>query len=183
MEDADLALAVEVGQAAGGARHIVALALKTAYLCVRRSVEVRRITRAAITEAGMLWHDGKNSEKPPVLIEWSPELRATIQEALSIKRHHVAGTLYLFGNLRGQPYTKGGWKAVLDDLMRDCEAEAKRRGVAFQRFNLQDCRPKAVSDKLAKGDLDTRDATGHTTDRMIGQVYDRRKLKKATPAG
>ncbi|QTD44585.1 hypothetical protein [Ottowia testudinis] len=183
VEDADLALAVEVGRAAGGSRHIVALALKTAWLCVRRSVEVRSITRASITADGMVWGDGKNHDKPPVLIAWSPELRATIDEALAIKRNHVAGTLYLFGNLRGQPYTKGGWKAVLDDLMKDCEAEAEKRKICFQRFNLQDCRPKAVSDKLERGDTDTKDAAGHTTDKMIGQVYDRRKMKKATPAG
>jgi len=183
VEDADLALAVDVGRAAGGARHIVALALKTAWLCVRRSVEVRSITRAGITDAGVLWSDGKSRDKPAVLIEWSPELRATIREALAIKRSHIAGTIYLFGNMRGQPYTKGGWKSVLDDLMRGCEAEAQRRGVPFQRFNLQHCRPKAVSDKLARGDVDTKDATGHTTDKMIGQTYDRRRVKKATPAG
>ena len=39
-------LAVSVGRRLGGARLIVALALKTAWLCVRRSVEVRAIMRA-----------------------------------------------------------------------------------------------------------------------------------------
>lgn len=183
VETKDLQLALEVGRAAGGTRQVVALALQTAYLCVRRSNEVRNVTRAAITDAGMLWEDGKNHDKPPVLIAWSPELRKIIDEALAVKRHKVAGSLYIFGNMRGQPYTKGGWKAVLDKLMRDCEVEAERRGVSFQRFSLQDCRPKGVSDKLARGDKDTRDATGHTTDKMIGQVYDRRRVKKSTPAG
>lgn len=182
--DADLALALEVGRAKSGTRHLVALALRTAYLCVRRSVEVRGITREAITDAGMVWHDGKPSssvKKPPVLIEWTPELRATVTEALQIKRHHVAGTIYLFGNMKGQRYTKGGWKAVLDDLMQDCEAVAAERGVKFQRFSLQDCRPKGATDKLTAGHGDAKDALGHTTDRMLGQVYDRRQLKKATP--
>ena len=32
------------------------------------------------------------------------ELAATIAEALAIKRHHVAGTMYLFGNMKGQKY-------------------------------------------------------------------------------
>jgi integrase len=181
VSDADLDLAVEVGRARGGTRHIVAMALRTAYLCVRRSVEVRGITREAITDAGMVWADGKSRTKAPVLIEWTPELRATITEALQIKRNHVAGTMYIFGNMRGQRYTKGGWKAVLDDLMTDCQAEAARRGVKFERFSLQDCRPKGVSDKLDSGQTDTQDATGHTSDRMIRQVYDRRKLKKAAP--
>jgi integrase len=180
--DADLALALEVGRAKGGTRHIVALALRTAYLCVRRSVEVRGITREAVTDAGMVWQDGKNKDKAPVLIEWTPELRATIAEALQVKRNHVAGTIYLFGNMKGQRYTKGGWKAVLDDLMRECEALATERRVTFQRFSLQDCRPKGVSDKLTAQHADTMDATGHTSDRMIRQVYDRRQVKKATPA-
>jgi integrase len=179
--DGDLDLAVEVGRAAGGTRHVVAMALRTAYLCVRRSVEVRGITREAITDAGMVWKDGKSKAKADVLIEWTPELRATIEEAKQIKRNHVAGTMYLFGNMRGQRYTKGGWKAVLDDLMADCETLAKKRGVPFQRFSLQDCRPKGVSDKLASGQIDTQDATGHTSDRMIRQVYDRRLVKKAAP--
>lgn len=179
--DADLALAVEVGRAKGGTRHIVALALRTAYLCVRRSVEVRGITRDAVTEAGVLWQDGKNKDKPPVLIEWTPELRATITEALQVKRNHVAGTIYLFGNMKGQRYTKGGWKAVLDDLMRECEAVATERRIKFQRFSLQDCRPKGATDKLTAGHADTKDSLGHTSDRMLGLHYDRRQFKKATP--
>lgn len=179
--DAELDLAVEIGRLKGGPRHIVAMALKTAYLCTRRSVEVRAIKRDAITADGVLWHDGKNKDKPPVLIEWTPELRATINEALQIKRHHVAGTMYLFGNMKGQRYTKGGWKAVLDDLMFDCVAEAERRGISFARFSLQECRPKGATDKLNAGHSDAKDALGHTTDRMLGQVYDRRQVKKAAP--
>jgi hypothetical protein len=42
VSDDELELAVEVGRRLGGARHIVALALKTAWLCVRRSVECAR---------------------------------------------------------------------------------------------------------------------------------------------
>ncbi len=139
--------------------------------------------RDAIRPKGVLWHDGKSRDKPPVLIEWSPELRATIDEALGLQRNHVAGSMYLFGNMRGQRYTRGGWKSVLDDLMAACEAEATTRGVPFTRFNLQQCRPKGVSNKLERGDLDAQDATGHTSDKMIQQVYDRRQMKKATPAG
>ena len=182
--DDELALAVEVGRELGGARHIVALALRTAYLCVRRSVEVRALTRDAIKETGILWQDGKAraGTKPAVLIEWSPELKATIDEALTVKRHAVAGTMFVFGNMRGQRYTKGGWKAMLDDLMTACEAEAKKRKVAFRKFSLQDCRPKGVSDKLEAGHADTQDATLHTDGKMIARVYDRRQARKAKPA-
>lgn len=54
--------------------------------------------------------------------------------------------------------------------------------MAFQPFSLQDCRPKGVSDKLAQGDLDVMDATLHTSERMVRQVYDRRKVRVAKPA-
>lgn len=179
--DQEIDIAYQVGKQAGGTRLIVALALRTAWLCVRRSFEIRGITRDAITDTGIVWRDGKNKDKPPVLIEWTPALRETIQQAINIKRNQVAGSFYIFGNMRGQKYTKGGWKAVLDDLMTDCIAHAQKNGLAFTKFSLQDCRPKGVSDKLSSGHQDVKDATGHTTDRMIGQVYDRRQIKKATP--
>ena len=179
----EMALAVEMGRQFGGARLIVALALKTAWLCVRRSVEVRGIMRDGIREEGLAWKDGKDPSKPEILIEWSPELRATVDEALRIKRSKVAGTMYLFGNItNGTRYTKGGWKAMLDDLMRECEKEAERRKLAFRKFSLQDCRPLGVTDKLKRGDLDVTDATLHTSEKMVRSVYDRREQKRAKPA-
>jgi len=179
----EMALAVEMGRKLGGARLIVALALKTAWLCVRRSFEVRRIERSAVTATGILWTDSKSKTKPQILIEWSPELSATIYEAMEVKRNKDAGTMYLFGNLKGEPYTKGGWKAMLDDLMRECVKEAKKRGQPFQKFSLQDCRPKGATDKQQRGDKDTKDALLHSSDAMLARHYDRSKTKKATPAG
>jgi hypothetical protein len=87
----------------------------------------------------------------------------------------------VFGGLNGQRYTKGGWKATLSKLMVECVAEAAQRKIAFLPFSLQDCRPKAVSDKLEQGDTDTMDATLHTSERMIRQVYDRRRVRVAKP--
>jgi hypothetical protein len=184
--DHELALAQEVGRRMGGPQAICALALQTAWLCVRRSVEVRALTRDQITEAGIEWKAAKRQRGESVklgLIEWSPELRATIDQALAIKRHKLAGAWYVFGNLNGQRYTKGGWKATLAKLMTECEAEAARRKIAFRAFSLQDCRPKGVSDKMARGDTDTVDATLHSSERMVRQVYDRRRVRVAKPAG
>jgi integrase len=158
------------------------MGLKTAWLCVRRSVEVRGIMTHSITEEGMVWIDGKDKKKAKILIEWSDDLRATINEAQAIKRTHVPCSMYLFGNMRGQRYTKGGWKAMLDDLMRECEIAAKSEKIPFRRFSLQDCRPMGVTTKLARGDTDTKEATGHTSDKMIATVYDRREQKSAKPA-
>jgi integrase len=181
----ELSLAVEVGRQLGGPQHIVALALKTAWLCLRRSVEVRAMTRDQIDdERGILWSAAKRRRSHAErfgLIEWSDELRKTIDEALAVKRNKVAGSWYVFGNLSGQKYTKGGWKKTLSVLMAACVEEAQKRRIAFAPFSLQDCRPKGVTDKLARGASDTVDATLHSNERMIRQVYDRRRIRVAKP--
>lgn len=183
--DRELALAVEVGRRMGGPQHICALGLKTAFLCVRRSVEVRDLKRDQIRADGILWTGAKRQrgqEAKVALIEWSAELRATIDEALAITRYSDLASWYVFGNLSGQRYTKGGWKATLAKLMDECEAEAQRRGIAFMPFSLQECRPMGVSAKMERGDVDTIDATLHSSERMVRQVYDRRRVRVAKPA-
>jgi hypothetical protein len=181
---AELDLAVKVGKRMGGPQLIVGLALKTAWLCVRRSVEVRQLTISQITDLGILWQAAKRKSadaKLEALIEWSPELRATIDEALGVKRNKNAGNWFVFGNLNGTPYTKGGWKPTLAKLMRECVGEATNEGVSFTPFSLQDCRPKAITDKLTQGDVDVMDASLHTNEKMIQQTYDRRRLRHAKP--
>ena len=116
------------------------------------------------------------------LIEWSAELRLVINEALAVQRNKLAGTWYVFGNMQGQRYTKGGWKKTLSELMKQCVTRAAQEGQPFMPFSLQDCRPKGVSDKLARGDLDVLDATLHTSKRMVRSVYDRRRTRVAKPA-
>jgi hypothetical protein len=66
--------------------------------------------------------------------------------------------------------------------MDECEAEAARRRMPFARFSLQECRPMGVSTKMEHGDTDTVDATLHSSERMVRQVYDRRRVRVAKPA-
>lgn len=183
--DEEIALAERVGRKMGGPQLIVALALKTAWLCLKRSVEVRALTRPQITEEGIEWVAAKQRRGaiPRIgIIEWSPELRATIDDALAIKRYDLAGEWYVFGNLSGQRYTKGGWKITLSKLMKECTDVATKESIPFKPFSLQDCRPKGVSDKLDRGDKDVMEATLHTSERMVRQTYDRRRVRRATPA-
>ena len=84
----------------------------------------------------MPWHDGKNRQKPAVLIERSPELCATIDAAIAIKRKRAAGTMLVFGNMCGQRYTKGGWKAMLDDLTREV-----RKGCSGAAYGVCEVQP------------------------------------------
>lgn len=182
--DIEMALALECGRAHGGAWLIVALGLQTAWQCLKRSVEVRALTRSQITPEGIVWNAAKRQAgqtQVTGLIEWSPDLKATVDEAIAVKRNKLAGSWYVFGNLDGQKYTKGGWKKMLHYLMSDCEAKARERKIPFKKFSLQDCRPKGVTDKLDQGDGDVMDATMHTNERMIKTVYDRRRLRVAKP--
>ena len=50
---------------------------------------------------------------------------------------------FIFGTLRGERYTNGGWKSVLKVLMDACAAEAEKRGVALSGSPSKTCVPKA----------------------------------------
>jgi len=145
------------------------------------------MTRDQIRDDGIEWVGGKRQAGQAVkrgLIEWSPQLRATIDEALAIKRNKLAGSWFLFGNLSGQRYTKGGWKKTLSVLMNACVVEAAKDQIEFrtvQRAGLpSDGRERQAG---ARGDADTVDATLHSNDRMVRTVYDRRRRRVAKPAG
>ena len=72
----------------------------------------------------------------------------------------LGGSRLLFANLAGQRYTKG-WKASMSKLM---------------------LKAKALAEKQGRGDTDTTDGTLHSDGRMVAQVYDRRRVRKSTPA-
>lgn len=176
---AELDLVVRVARERGGMYIVGALCLRAAYLTVSRPDEMRHITRQAITEAGVEMPVGKRKKgqaQKYKLIEWSAELRAVIEEALKLQR---TTSMYVFGNSDGQPYTTSGWNTNLRRLMVHAERKAKEEGIEFARFTLKDMRPAAVTDRVDEGDATITNATGHTSDRMVRQVYDRRKTKKA----
>jgi len=57
--DNEMDLTVRAGRQMGGQYLVVALALKTAWLCLRRSVEVRALQVQQINEQGISWKAGK----------------------------------------------------------------------------------------------------------------------------
>lgn len=178
----------EVGKEAGGAYAIMGLAAQFAWLTTKRSNEVRNFTRPQITTEGCVFKASKRragAAPKTGLTKWSPLLRATVDEALAIKRwgNNSIPARYLFGNMAGEPYTKGGWKANWTKLHDKAAKKAAEEGKIWRlRFSLQDCRPGGVTEKEERGDTDTVDATLHSSPRMIQQVYDRRSVKKSKPA-
>jgi integrase len=175
----ELDLVMRVARERGGMYLVNALCLRAAYLTVSRPDEMRHITRQAITTQGMEMAVGKRKKGQAEkfkLIEWSTELRAVIDEALSLQR---TTSLYVFGNSDGQPYRSSGWNTNLRRLMKHAETKAEKECIEFARFTLKDMRPAAVTDRVDEGDETITDATGHSSDRMAKQVYDRRKTKSA----
>lgn len=174
--DAVLAVARTIGPAAT----LQALAARTAWLCVRRPPEILSMTPAQDTPEGLRFQAVKRKAgeaERTALIAWSPELRATIDEAKAIKRRVDISPL-IFGNMEGKRYTRSGWGANWRRLMDTC---AKRID-GFERFTLQDCRPGGVTAKEERGDADTQNATLHKDGRMIQSIYDRRRVRRAKPA-
>jgi integrase len=176
---AELDLVMRVARERGGMYLVNALCLRAAYLTVSRPDEMRHVMRQSITALGMEMEVGKRKRGRAVkfkLIEWSTGLRSVIDEALTLQR---TTSLYVFGNSDGQPYTTSGFNTNLRRLMVHTAKKAVEEGVEFTRFTLKDMRPAAVTDRVDDGDETITNATGHSSDRMVKQVYDRRKTKAA----
>ncbi|WP_176079366.1 hypothetical protein [Paraburkholderia tropica] len=182
----ELDLAVEVarqrrssdGDTGASVYLVAALCAKAAYLTVSRPTEMRELRRQAIGADGITVPVGKRKKgraQKTKTVLWSADLRATVEEALSLQR---TTSLYVFGNTSGQVYTRSGWNTNWTRLMGYCEKVAAERGVAFERFSLADMRPTAVTDRVDEGDDRIVDATGHADERMVRKVYDRRRQRK-----
>jgi integrase len=63
--------------------------------------------------------------------------------------------------------------------MEHATKKAEKEGIEFARSTLKNLRPAAVTDRVEQGDDQITNATGHCSDRMVHQVYDRRKTKGA----
>lgn len=173
--------ALAMAREAGGAALRLALCVMAAYLTVSRPIEMRTLERRGVLPEGIKIRVGKRKRGHAIkhkLIEYSPELRAVIQEALALQ---ATPSMLVFGNMHGQEYTRSGWNTLWTRHMVYCEARAAEMGIEFTRFSLADMRPAAVTDRMEGGDALILNATGHADGRMVGQVYDRRTTKVAKP--
>lgn len=175
---ADLDYAMAEARVRGGSYLILSLCVYTAFLTTSRPSEMRSLMRKDIKEDGLEIDIGKsraNQAKKKKLVKWSPKLKATINEAISLQR--TQGML-IFANTDGQEYTRSGWTTIWTRLMTYCEAKAKEEGIEFTRFTLADMRPKSVTERKEAGETNVADSTGHSDERMINKTYDRRKIKQ-----
>ncbi len=176
---AEVDLMMRTARERGGASLIIALCIWVGYLTVSRPDEMRWLMRHGIGPDGVKLPVGKRKggqAQKHKLINWSPALKAAMTEAVALQR---TTSIYVFGNSDGQPYTTSGFNTMLRRLMVHCATKAAAEGVEFARFTLADMRPAAVTDRVDDNDDRITNATGHSSDRMVKQVYDRRKTKAA----
>ena len=179
VESKDLEYALAEARVRGCSYLIMALCFYAAYLTASRPEEIRSLSRQCIKPEGIEIPLGKRRATQLAkskLIEWSPRLKATIDEALKLQR---TSSVLVFGNTAGQQYSRSGWTTIWTRLMKYCEDKAKEEGVTFERFTLANMRPKAVTTRKDRGDVNIKDATGHSSERMIDKTYDRRVVKKS----
>jgi integrase len=179
VEAADLELAMKIARERGGAYLVTALCLYTAYLTVSRPTKMRALTCQNNEPEGIEVAVGKRKKgqaQRNKLIEWSPSLRAAIDEAIQL---HLTSSEYIFGNVHAQVYTRSGRNTIWTRLMKYCEKHAQETGLDFTSFTLADMRPNAVTDRMESGDANITDATGHSDGRMVAKVYNRRRTKTA----
>ena len=95
-----------------------------------------------------------------LLFEWTPALTDVIDHTKRLRR--VVGSLYLFANRKGQPYTTVGFDSIWQGLK-------KRSGLTF---TFHDLRARALTDAKHQGGRDYAQALaghqdGSTTERYI----------------
>lgn len=191
----EIEFVTQVGRSLGGTYHVQALAARAAWLAFKRPGEVLKLPRAGrspggrvlgVTEAGLMFLNSKRKRaqgERTTLIEWTPALRETIDEALRIGRwQNFTGDRLIFGNLAGQAYSRSGWGTIWTRLMKHCARRAAWMERDFISFSLMDCRPGGVTEKKGAGEEDVYEGTGHADRRMVDSIYDRRRQRSAKPA-
>jgi hypothetical protein len=112
------------------------------------------------------------------IYEWTPELRAAVQDAMMYRPVHISP--FLFCNNRGEGYideTTGkpsGWNSMWQRFMRRVLKETK----VEERFTEHDLRAKCASD--ANSLEHARALLSHIDSRTTNKIY-RRKPERVTP--
>ncbi|MFC7514356.1 tyrosine-type recombinase/integrase [Herbaspirillum sp. GCM10030257] len=146
-----------------------------------RKGDILRLTKTDCRDDGIHVQPSKTrkSTGKRLIYEWSPELRAAIDEAVAVR---PALSPYLFSNKFGRSLfeeekgtTKGFdtiWHSFIERLLKESKVT--------QRFTEHDLRAKVGSD--AESLERARQLLAHSDSRMTERVY-RRKPERIKPAG
>lgn len=147
---------------------LIAAFMDVAYVTALRLSDVLSIRLEHICEDGLRVHVSKTDQDR--VIEWTPTLRVAIDNARKLRRR--IGSLYLFANRKGQPYTASGFISIWDRRM----ARAIESGILSEPFTRHDLRAKAASD-TDKGHA--QQLLTHATESMTNRY--RRAAEKIRP--
>lgn len=104
-----------------------------AYITGMRKRDLLRLRLADLQDDGIHIKQSKTGKRQ--IFEWTEDLRAVVAAAKALRRR--VGSLYLFANRQGQPYTTSGFDSMWVRVVR-------RSGIEDVRFH--DLRAKAGSD-------------------------------------
>ena len=160
--DIDLALVYK------HAGQVIKDCLDLAYLTGQRPADVRKLRWDQIRDGALEIEQGKTGAK----------MRIAIVGDLAdvINRIRGRGTLgmTILTDPKGQPLKEFGYFRSQFDKARDAaEAEAKKLGIPFERFQFRDLRPKAATD--LEDLANAQKLLGHTTERMTARYIRARR--------
>ena len=137
-----------------------------------RRTDLLRLSRADLTEDGILIRPSKTQKttKVIILIQWTPALRHVVKQALKIKPQLRK---WILCNRMGKPITKNGFDSAWQRLMEKVTDKG-----AYERFQFRDIRAKNASDDE---DIEVAsDRLGHASQEITKRIY-MRKARKVRP--
>lgn len=143
------------------------ISLKT--LTGLRQGDMLRLGKANERPDGLYVETGKRGKK--LLFNWTPALRAALDECKAIRRR--VSTLHLFASRNGTPMTASGFKTAW------ARAMAKAVGKGVESFAENDLRAKVAGEAMELGQ-DAASMLGHSTDAVTRRHYIR-GTRKVSP--
>jgi len=161
-----------IAKAKGTSSYMIGLIGVMVALTGRRRAEILNLHMSDLSEEGILTFDAKTKAGEAgrsYMVQWSPFLRELLTEARGLPRD--VGSMYVFANREGQPYSDSGFKAMWNRIMNDF---VKSGG---ERFTAHDLRALYVSEKTQRGEK----AETHKSEETTRRVYDRNRVVKVKP--
>ncbi len=158
----------------GLATETIAAVADLVQLIADRGKDIFKIMLDDLTVEGIRVRQTKRGSKR--LVEWSDELRASVERIKALKR--PVKSLYLITNEQGQPYTRKGFSSMWSKLVR----KAVALEMISEPFTFHDIRARAITDKEeAEGLRAARDFAGHKTTRQTEDYVRNRKFIRTKP--
>ncbi|RYU56352.1 integrase [Methylolobus aquaticus] len=144
---------------------IIQSTMEVAIITGMRQGDILSLQRHQLQDDGIHVTPAKTKDRTgrKQIFEWTPGLRAAINQALALPRR--LATTWVIANTHGQPYTRNGFKAMFGKLM----TKALEDGLLQERFTFHDLRAKAGSEAE-----DGMRLLGHQSPATTRRIYERK---------